>query len=144
MTEDAYETYVDGVDPVARAVVQALHEAITAAAPELEPKIRYRMLMYGLDGDWHTFVCAIDAGRKHVCLRFLYGVLLDDPKSVLRPGSSVLSNWDIPFDSDVDVAGVQAYVREAVRWKPEYVENRDAVQAASHRDAERAGRRPKQ
>jgi len=88
--------------------------------------------MYALNGDFHTWVCSINAGRKKVALHFLYGVLLDDPKKVLRPGSSVLMTWDIGFDDEVDAA-VGAYVAEAVRRNPEYLADREGVLAPEPR-----------
>jgi len=139
----AYETYLESVDPVAKPVVRALHKAVVAAFPAFDTKIRYRMLMYAIDDDWGTWVCAVDAGKRHVCLRFLYGVLLEDPKQVLRGGRSVLMNWDLPFNEPIDAAAVRAYVSEAVARKSEYKDNRDQVQAVARRAAERAGRRPK-
>lgn len=98
--------------------------------------------MYALSGDFGTWVCAINAGRKRVALNFLYGVMLDDPRHVLRAGSSVLMSWDIGFDEKVDEGGVAAYVAEAARRNPEYKANRAGVQARAYAAAEKAGRRP--
>jgi len=100
------------------------------------------MLMYALRGDRGTWVCAIDAIRKGVCLRFLYGVLLDDPRGVLRAGSSVLKTWDFDFADVVDPAAVGAYVAEAVARNGEYKAKRQEVLDAS-RAAARARRQPK-
>lgn len=70
-------------------------------------------------------------------------VMLDDPRRVLRAGSSVLMSWDIGFDEKVDEAAVGAYVAEAVRRNPDYRANRPAVQTAAIAAADKAGRRPK-
>ena len=43
-------------------------------------------------------------------LRFLWGVLLEDPSCVLRPGTSTLLTWDFPRGS----GAVGRYVREAL------------------------------
>src|SRR5438309_1229001 len=77
---------------------------------DFDTTIKYKILMYALHGDWRTWVCAIDVTRKGVSLRFLYGVLLDDPLRVLRAGSSVLKTWDFRLDDAVDPAAVGAYV----------------------------------
>lgn len=105
--------------------------------------IKYKILMYALNGDFHTWVCSINAGRRHVALHFLYGFLLDDPRKVLRPGSSVLMTWDFPFDEEVDAAAVGAYVAEAVRRNPEYLANREEILDKGRAAAAKAGRRPK-
>jgi hypothetical protein len=45
----------------------------------------YKTLMYALHSDFRTWVCAIDATKKGVCLRFLYGVVLDDKRVFFAP-----------------------------------------------------------
>ena len=131
------------VDPRGEALVRQLDRIIRAAEPGLSMAIKYKILMYGVDGDFHTWVCAINSGRRHVSVNFLYGVMLDDPRKVLRAGSSVLMSWDFPFDEEVDPAAVGPYIAEAVRRNPEYKANRQAVQDAAYADAAKAGRRPK-
>jgi hypothetical protein len=131
------------VDPRGEPVVRELDRIIRRTDPGFDAAIKYKILMYGLDGDFHTWVCAINAGRKRVSLNFLYGVMLDDPRKVLRGGTSVLMSWDFDFDAAVDAAGVSAYVAEAAKRKGEYMANRQAVQDRAYAAAEKAGRRPK-
>ena len=131
------------VDPRGEALVRQLDRIIRAAEPGLSMAIKYKILMYGLDGDFRTWVCAINSGRRHVSVNFLYGVMLEDPRKVLRAGSSVLMSWDFPFDDEADPAAVGPYIAEAVRRNPEYKANRQAVQDAAYADAAKAGRRPK-
>ena len=135
-------TYLAGVDPAAWPVVVALDGVIREAHPGFDVAIKYRILMYALHGDWRTWVCAIDASRKSVGLRFLYGVLLDDPLRVLRAGSSVLETWDFAFDEVVDRAAVGAYVREAVARYDEYKANTREILEASRAAAATKKRRP--
>jgi hypothetical protein len=123
--------YLAGVDPAAGPLVVALDEAIRDAHPGFDVAIKYRILMYALGGDWRTWVCAIDASRKTVGLRFLYGVLLDDSRRVLRAGSSILKTWDFAFDEAVDRGAVGEYVREAVARFDHYKANaRDVLEAS--------------
>jgi hypothetical protein len=136
----ALQDYLSGIDPAATPIVIALDDAIRTAQPNLDVAIKYRILTYALQGDWHTWVCAVQATKKGVCLRFLYGVLLDDPRGVLRAGSSVLKTWDLGFDDVVDLAAVGAYVTEAVRRYGEYKANAQEVLDASRAAA--GGRRP--
>ena len=130
---DAYlaELTARGIDARAVPIVRALDRAIRDAGPELESAIKYKILMYGLHGDWRTWVCAIDATTKGVALRFLYGVILDDPLGVLRAGSSVLKTWDFGFDDAIDAAAVGAYVAEAVAKYPTYKADAPAILEAS-------------
>jgi hypothetical protein len=142
MNGSALETYLVGVDPAAALLVVALDEAVRKAHPGFDVAIKYRILMYALRGDWRTWVCAIDVTKKGACLRFLYGVLLDDPRGVLRAGSSVLKTWDYAFGDLVDPAAVGVYVTEAVARYPEYKASTGEVLDAS-RAAARAGKKPR-
>ena len=144
MIQSVLEEYIRTLaDPRGEPVVRELDWIIRATDPDLEAAIKYRILMYALDGDFRTWVCAINSGRRHVSVNFLFGVMLDDPRRVLRPGSSVLMSWDFGFDEEIDAAALGAYVAEAVRRKGEYQANRQAVQDAAYAAAEKAGRRPK-
>lgn len=120
----------------------ALDEAVRKAHPDFDIAIKYRILTYALGGDWRTWVCAIDATKKGVCLRFLYGVLLDDPRRVLRAGSSVLKTWDFAYANVVEPAAVCAYVAEAVVRYDYYKANASEVLDKS-RAAAGEGRQPK-
>jgi hypothetical protein len=131
------------VDPRGAPVVRQLDRIIRATEPTLDAAVKYKILMYGLAGDFRTWACAINSGRRHVSVNFLYGVMLDDPRNVLRAGSSVLMSWDFGFDEEVDAAALGLYIAEAVRRNPDYKANRQEVQDAAYADAEKAGRRPK-
>ena len=131
MPGEALDTYLAGVDPRARRVVRELDRAICAAHSDFDVAIKYRILMYTIGQNWRRWVCAINATAKRVSLNFLYGVLLDDPRHVLRGGTSVLMSWDLAFDDEVDAAGVGAYVAEAVRRYDEYASNEDEILAKS-------------
>ncbi|MET1232945.1 MAG: DUF1801 domain-containing protein [Candidatus Limnocylindrales bacterium] len=120
MNDAARSTYLAGLDPSRVAVVEALDQAVMAAA-DFEVAIKYRMLMYSLGGDYHRWVCAIGETTKIICLRFLYGTWLEDPRGLLRAGSSTLMTLDYAALEDVDAALVTDYVREAVSKYPAFV-----------------------
>jgi hypothetical protein len=127
----ALEAYLAGVAPEATPLVIKLDKAVRNAHLEFDVAVKYRILMYALRGDFRTWVCAIDAMRNGVALRFLYGVLLDDPRAVLRAGTSVLKTWDFAFDEVIDPEAVGAYVAEAVARYDEYKANTSKVLDAS-------------
>jgi hypothetical protein len=142
VNSSALEAYLAGVDPAAEQLVVALDTAVTKAHPEFDITVKYGILMYALRGDWRTWVCAIGTTRKGVSLRFLFGVLLEDPRRVLRAGSSVLMSWDFALSDVVDPTAVGAYVAEAVSGYDYYKANSTEVLERS-RAATRAGRRPR-
>ena len=144
MSAQVLEDYIATLaDPRGERVVRELDRVIRATQSDFDVAIKYRILMYALPGDFHTWVCAINSGRRRVALNFLYGVMVDDPRKVLRAGSSVLMSWDFEFDEEINAEAVGAYVAEAVRRHGEYKANRQAVQDAAYSAAEKAGRRPR-
>ena len=131
MSSPALDTYLEGADPAATKLLTSLDESIRAACPDLDVAIKYGILMYGLRGDWRTWVCALQATKKGVSLKFLYGVLLDDPLRVLRSGSSVLMSWDFGTAEVIDAASVRQYVVEAVAKYHQYKTTAPQVLEAS-------------
>ncbi|GAA3042642.1 hypothetical protein Aglo01_62670 [Actinokineospora globicatena] len=124
------QEYADRHTPAEAATVLALHEAVVAVA-ELDVAVKYGLLMYTVDGGWKHWVTGINITRKGACLRFLWGVLLDDPLGVLRAGTATLMTWDIPIGAEVDAAQVGAYVREAVAKRDHFVANSDEISKAA-------------
>jgi hypothetical protein len=131
VTSQALEDYLATVDDVDAPALRALDAAITAAHPGLDVAIKYGILLYALGGDWRHWVCAINVQRSGACLRFLYGVLLDDPRGVLRKGSAQLMTWDVARGTEIDAEAVGGYVREAVAKHAYYREHAAEVSAAS-------------
>ena len=131
MTGSPLEQYLAAQSAEAAPVVTALRSAVTGAYDGFDEAVKYGMLMYTLDARWRTWVCAIGTTSKQVCLRFLYGVGLDDPLGVLRPGTSVLMTWDFAFDTAVDAAVVGQYVREAVDKHADHVARGPEILAAA-------------
>ena len=143
MSEKALATYLAeiasrGVDPRAAARVRILDRVVRDAGPDLASTVKYKILMYALGGDWRTWVCAIDATKKGVSLRFLYGVILDDSRGMLRAGSSVLKTWDFAFDDPIDPEAVASYVADAIARYPVY-----KADAATILERSRSAARPR-
>jgi len=125
------EQYAATVDPEAAETLRALDAAIRRAGPELDMAIKYRMPTYTLEGRWRHWVTALSVTKDAVNLRFLWGVLLDDPLRVLRPGSSTLMTWDFPRGADVDADAVSRYVREALDKRDHFLADDKEISAAA-------------
>lgn len=128
---DPLEEYLALYDEEAGRAFVALDDAIRRTAPHLDVAIKYRLLSYTVDGDWRHWVCAVNATKSAVCLRFLWGVLLDDPLRVLRPGTSTLMTWDIPRGSDIDPAAVGDYVRDALAKRDHFLAHDKEISTAA-------------
>ncbi|MGK5111346.1 MULTISPECIES: DUF1801 domain-containing protein [unclassified Geodermatophilus] len=121
------DQYLAGVDAAAAETLRELDAAVRAAAPELELAIKYRMPVYALDARWRQWVVALSVTKDAVNLRFLWGVLLDDPLGVLRPGSSTLTTWDFPRGAAVDAAAVGDYVRNALATREHFLAHAEEI-----------------
>jgi hypothetical protein len=128
---DSFEDYVATVDDAAAETLRDLGAAVRRAAPELESAIKYRMPTYTLDGRWRHWVVALSATKDAVNLRFLWGVLLDDPLGVLRPGTSTLMTWDFARGADVDADAVARYARDALDKRDHFLANDKEISAAA-------------
>lgn len=107
MKNPVLDTYLADVDAAAARSLALLDAAIRKAHPDFDVAIKYRLLTYALHNDWRHWVCAINATRNDVCLRFLYGTLLDNPLGVLRAGTSTLMTWDFKRGEAIDAAAKQ-------------------------------------
>lgn len=112
--------YVEGIDQGFAPLVRELDRIVTTTSPDLVAAVKYRILMYALKGDYRAWVCAIDVTTKAVCLRFLYGALMDDPRGVLRPGTSSLQTIDFASPEEIEPGLVALYVAEAVARHDEF------------------------
>ena len=131
MDDDPLEQYLAEVDDAAAETLRELDAAIRAAAPELDLAIKYRMPTYTVEGRWRHWVTALSATKDAVNLRFLWGVLLDDPLHVLRPGTSTLMTWDFPRGAEVDAAAVGDYVRDALAKRDHFLAHDKEISAAA-------------
>jgi hypothetical protein len=136
---NSLDDYLATVDDEAAGTLRALDASVRRAAPELESAIKYRMPTYTLDSRWRQWVVALSVTKDAVNLRFLWGVLLDDPLGVLRPGTSTLMTWDFPRGAEVDAAAVAAYVRDALDKRDHFLAHDEEISAAAR--AQRGGGR---
>jgi len=114
MSDSALDTFTEGIDPDFVPAVLALHRAVMAVRPDFETRISYKMLMYYLAGDIQHWICAVNASKNAAHLRFLYGVLMADPRGLLRAGTGQLRTIDFASLEEIDAELVAEYVTEAL------------------------------
>jgi hypothetical protein len=110
----ARDAFVASIDEDFVPLVLALDRAIMAAGPELDCRISYQLLMYAQGGDYRHWICAIDARRTAVRVRFLRGDRFTDPGRVLRAGTSTLRTLDYGSSRQFDAELVMDFVRQAL------------------------------
>jgi hypothetical protein len=132
MSGDALAEYLASTGDGSTEVLTALDAAILRAHAGFDVAVKYRMVMYTLGRDWRHWVCAIGAAKNGgASLRFLYGVILDDPRSVLRAGTSILMTWDVAAGEKVDARAVGTYVKEAVAKHAYFTQHEREITAAA-------------
>ena len=142
-TEAVVAGYLAGVDDGARGSLAALAAVVRAAHPGFDVAVKYHLLTYAVDADWRHWVCAANATKRGLCLRFLYGVIMDDELGVLRAGTANLMTWDLPFDAvEARADDITAYVRQAVSLFPYFRANAKQINADARAAALSRGRRP--
>jgi hypothetical protein len=115
MRDEIVREFAEGADPEFAEIVTALDVAIVSSEGRLTPAVKWGHLTYGLDGDFHHWICAIAVTKRWVSLRFHFGGLLSDPDQVFRAGASkFLRSIDYVRAEDVDAGLVDRYVREAL------------------------------
>jgi hypothetical protein len=124
MADKIVETFVATLDPRWVPIVTELDRVVMDACPELKVRYSYRMLIYTLQNDFRHWICAVGVTGKVTTLRFLYGTLLDDPKGLLRAGSSHLKTLDLRPTDKVDTELVSSWVRQAAA-QLEYIRAHD-------------------
>lgn len=120
MSGSVRDSYIASIDPAFVPAVLALDSAVMAVRADFDTRISYKMLNYALDGDFRHWICAIRVTKKAFQLRFLYGVLLDDPRGVLRGGTGILRTIDFASREDIDAQLVADYVSDAVSRLDEF------------------------
>ena len=121
MGDAARDEYIATQDPKWSEAVRVLDAAVMAGGPELDSRVSYKMLMYTLGTRKREWVVAIGTTTRSIVVRFLYGVLLDDPQGRLRSGSSTLQSLDFDTPDEVDPATVTEYVAEAVAKYDDFI-----------------------
>lgn len=127
MTQTLVDGFLADRDSRWHPLTRELDRLIVTAEPALVTRVAYRMLMYHLGTDKARWVVAIDVRDKLVTVRFLWGVLLDDPRGILRGGTSTLMNLDLPTTDALDAPLVTDLVHQAVARYPAFVASQAAA-----------------
>jgi hypothetical protein len=108
------DEFLAGVRPEAAPTVISRDAAVRGAA-HLDSAIKWRQLLYGVQGDFHHWICAIAVSKSRVTLNFHFGSLLADPEEAFRSGSSTFMRMlDFETADDVDAALIGRRIADAL------------------------------
>jgi hypothetical protein len=130
MGDSALSEFLASARPDPAPIVVAIDAAIRAAAP-LQSAIKWRQLTYGVDGDFHHWICAIAVTKKQATLTFHFGALLADPEGAFRQGTSkFMRTLDYTSPAAVDAGLITRRVIEAVSQLDYFKANWQRIQAS--------------
>jgi hypothetical protein len=114
------EAFLEEVSPPMREIAERLRGVVKRATPEARERVRtgWRLLAYDLPIKRHgAFFAWVFPEKKHVHLGFPKGVLMDDPRGVLKgAGVTKYARWVtfVPGD-EIDESMLAVLVLEAAR-----------------------------
>jgi hypothetical protein len=114
------EAFLEDLPPPLREIAERLREIVKRATPEATERVRlgWRLLAYDLPIKRHgAFFAWVFPEKKHVHLGFPKGVLMDDPRDVLKgTGVTKYARWVtfVPGD-DIDAGLMTELLLEAAR-----------------------------
>jgi len=117
-------TYLDQKPECFQKIACRLMEIILASHPDMEADIRWGKPTFGLNGDFHHWICAIQILKNKVSLIFHFGGLLYDEKRRLIAGTSKFLR-KIEYDrlDSIDEKEIGSFIQRAVEKLPYFKEN---------------------
>ena len=129
MSSDALNTFLSGVRSDAGPIIIEIDAAVRSVAP-LDSAIKWRQLLYALNGDFHHWICAIAVSKKRTTLNFHFGGLLPDPEGAFRAGTSKFMRMlDFDTPGSVDAALIGRTVGDALTQLEYFKANWQRIQA---------------
>ncbi len=86
--EHEINTYIEQKPEILQKIAIRLMDAINLSHSDMEAEMRWGKPTFGLNGDFHHWICSIQILKNKVSLTFHFGGLLCDEKNRLIAGSS--------------------------------------------------------
>ncbi len=81
-------TFLRKASPEYEESIRKLYHVVMSTSDRLQAAIKWNMLTFAFDGDFHHWICAVSPTKKNVSLVFHFGGLLQDEDNLLTKGSS--------------------------------------------------------
>ena len=117
-------TYFEQKPECFQKIAVKLMEIVLASHPNLGAEIRWGKPTFGLNGDFHHWICAIQVLKDKVSLTFHFGGLLYDEKNRLISGTSKFLR-KIEYDrlDSIDEEEIGNFIQKADEKPPYFKEN---------------------
>lgn len=116
--------YLENKPDDLKQITKKLMEIILHSNSGLSAEIRWGKPTFGLNRDFHHWICAVQILKNKVSLIFHFGGLLQDEKNILIAGSSrFLRKLEYDSLSSIDEAVIQDFIEQATQRLPYFREN---------------------
>lgn len=90
-------------------------EIVLSSHETMASEIKWGKPTFGLNGDFHHWICAVQISKKKVSLIFHYGGLLEDENGKLIAGTSrFLRKLDYKNLESIDEADILGFIKDAI------------------------------
>lgn len=108
------EEFMEKVPTDLKPIARRLFEYIKSHNAELTYAIKWKRLTFGLNQDFHHWLCAIQHTKKYISLVFHFGGLLDDPSNTFIKGESrFLRKIEYNSIEGIDYSVIQIFINQA-------------------------------
>jgi len=117
------QQFYDSVPENYKEIVNELSSLISNVNDKIAQDIKWKKLTFGLNEDFHHWLCQINITKKAVVLYFHFGGLLDDKYNILIAGESkFLRKIEFKSINDINKKIINDYVSQAIS-KLDYFKN---------------------
>ena len=117
-------TYLEQKPETLQKIAIRLMETIIFSHPDMEAEMRWGKPTFGLNGDFHHWICSIQVLKNKVSLTFHFGGLLCDEKNRLIAGTSkFLRKIEYERFDSIDEEEIKSFIQKAVEKLLYFKEN---------------------
>lgn len=118
------ETYLEQKPEALRTIATRLIEVIDNSHQDMEAEMRWGKPTFGLNGDFHHWICSVQVLKNKVSLTFHFGGLLCDEKNRFMVGTSkFLRKLEYENLESIDEEEIKRFIKMAVEKLPYFKEN---------------------
>lgn len=110
--------------PIALQVIATRLIDIIFSCPGMEADIRWGKPTFGLNGDFHHWICAIQVLKNKVALTFHFGgLLINESRRLIAGTSNFLRKLEYDSLESINEAEIKSFIEKAVDKLPYFKDN---------------------
>ncbi len=115
MNSNDKKEFTGKLNPNFKGIVEDITAIIGSVNEKLSCEIKWGRLTYGLNGDFHHWICGIAQTKKSVNLIFHFGGILEDKNKYFIIGDSFfLRKLEYTLKNDIDEKVIKNFVKQAI------------------------------